>query len=223
MSYNSAQGRSNRCHALKPLIVLETASHSTCQHWWSWEKASATTGKSWRWFPCRDSIAQIISAEVLHLHLFSSVFFKISLVCVWTESFCGEDFTAAFCRAHESKRLLGGRRNGNKSREKQRRGESWALTCADTQVSALSFICSLSGLYQRFTSLLNSVISEGEFFLCLLDTGKPTQANSRVGTRSASLHAHSDRLCLEIPSLQFPSPRAAWLRFSEGFGTSQLP
>lgn len=49
------------------------------------------------------------------------------------------------------------------------------------QVSALSFIYSLSGLYQRFTSLPYSMISEGEFFLCHLDTGKWMQANRQGG------------------------------------------
>lgn len=63
----------------------------------------------------------------------------------------------------------------------------------------------------------------GNSFFVSLTQESQCRQTGRVGTHSASLHAHSDRLCLEIPFLQSPSPRAAWLRFSEGFGTSQPP
>lgn len=149
-------------------------------------------------------------------------FFQISLVYLWTESFCGEDFTAAFCPLHKGKRLLGGRRNGNKSSERQRRGDSWALTCADTQVRALSFICSLSGLYQGFTSLPNSVISEGEFSLS--PWHRKTNVGKQAGWAPVHLYTHIQISFVwkSLPSSPCSS-RAAWLRFSEGFDTSQPP
>lgn len=92
----------------------------------------------------------------------------------------GEDFTAAFYPLHKDNRLLGGRRNGNTSSERQRRGDSWALMCADTQgaPSALS---------------THSLASMGDprhyptqwfprgFFPCLLDSGKWMQANRQGG------------------------------------------
>lgn len=149
---------------------------------------------------------------------FHCCFYQVSLDYIWPESFCGEDFTAAFYPLHSGNRLLGGRRNGNKSSKRQRRGDSWALVCTDTQVSALRFIYSLSGFYQRFTSLPNSMISKGGFFVSLTQE-KGCRQTGRVGTRSSPLQANSDRLCLEIPSLQSQSRRAVCLMLSQSFGT----
>lgn len=196
MSYNSTQGRSNHCCALKPLIVLEAGSHSTCQHCqhcWSWGKASQPQEILGADFLVGTALCKLLLWKFC-IETYFCCFFQVSLVYLCTESFCGEDFTAAFYPLHKGKRLLSGRRNGNKSSERQRRGDSWALTCADTQVSALSFICSLSGLCQRFTSLPSPVISEGNSL-------SPWHRKTNVGKQAGWAPLHHLYMHIQIGSV----------------------
>lgn len=216
LSYNSAQCRSNHCCASEPLIVLETGLHTSPASIASTDGAGIKpqkpqeilSGLFFLWGSIGQNCCSRSSAPRFHC-----CFHQISLVCLQTESFCREDFTAAFDL------LMGGRRNGNESSERQRRGGSWAFICADTRVSALSFICSLSGPLSEIHVITQLMISEGGFFLCLLDTG-----NMDMGKQAgrAPVHCLYEQIqigWLEITSLQFQSPRAAWLMLSESFGT----
>lgn len=185
MSYYSTQGRSNHCLCFKttdscrdqltlhPLVSPEPM-----------EKSHRNTRKFlglfslWGQHLLRASIAQNCCCRSSALSLpFLVVSIEFPLSAFGLKTSVGRILLLLSYPLHKGNRLLGGRRNGNKSNERQRRGDAWALICTDTQMSALSFICPLSGLYQRLTSLPNSMISEDRDFLCLLDTGKWMQAN----------------------------------------------
>lgn len=147
---------------------------------------------------------------------FHFCFNQISLVYLWTESFCWEDFTAAFYPLHKGSRLLGGRRNGNKSSERQRGWDARALICASEcpQLYLLA-LWPLSEIH--IITLLNDFW--GGILSVSLTQENGCRQTGRVGTCSSPLQANTDKLCLENPSLQFQSPRAVWLMLSESFGT----
>lgn len=119
---------------------------------------------------------------------------------------------------HKGNRLRGGRRNGNKSSERQRREDSWALICADTISECLSFIYALSGLCQRFTSLPSQWFPRGDSFFISL-----TQENghSRRAEQASVHHLMSKfrQALLRNPFPPVPAPGAVWLMLSESFGT----
>lgn len=165
---------------------------------------------------------QTASVEVLHWDLFSLLFSKSPFSIFGLKAFVGrisQLLPTLFIRARGF--WVGGEMaiNQVKGKEEEIPGLSHVLT--HKWVSSALSAHSLASIRDSRHYSTHWFPRGNSFFVSLTQEHQCRQAG-RVGTRS-SLHAHSDRLCLEIPSLQSLSPRAAWLRFSEGFGTSRPP
>lgn len=153
---------------LMPLIVLETGSHLTYQHWWSWKKKQPTNKAShssprkfFRLFLCgqhllRDNTA-LDSCYWKSALILSSTVFKFPMPTFSLEAFAGRVF-------HSSIYLFIGVihfwvQEDNNSGERQGKEDFWALRYADTQAS--SAISSHFLAVIRFMSLSSSVLSKG--------------------------------------------------------------
>lgn len=146
---------------------------------------------------------QIVYVKVPHWHLFSLFFSKFPLSIFGLKAFVGrisQLLSALFRRARGF--WVGGEMaiNQVKGKEEEIPGLSHVLTHKWVP-SALSA--------HSLASIRNSRhyptqwFPRGNSFFVSLTQENQCRQTDRAGTHSSSLHAHSDGLCLEIPSLQF--------------------